>query len=420
MQGLHQRIRDVRDTMGFAFRHRARTNQEPLVTSASAGFSRGSHFCCPSSRRKLDRPTHAGHRYRIGVAPVTPSIRYAVTSDGIRIAFFTLGQGPPCVVLFPYHVSHLELNWKVAVHRRGLQFLADHFTVVAIDLRGTGLSERNVDGLSLEAFASDIEVVLAALRIERAAICAMGPSAPIALHFAKRAPQRVPRIVLIQGGESETNRRLLSLRALNPDVETRLRGVLVGGDDSDNAAALAAAARESMSPDVLRHWERLLATTNVEDVATGVAAPTLLLHAADDDVIPLRAGQALAQKMANARFVPLAEAHPMQVWRSGEALREMADWIAAGFGRDARTSRRTKRAAASAARAGLTGREVEVLRLLAAGKTNRQIAATLFISPNTVSHHLRNIFAKSGATNRTQAAAFAHVHRLAASRRASK
>jgi DNA-binding CsgD family transcriptional regulator len=62
--------------------------------------------------------------------------------------------------------------------------------------------------------------------------------------------------------------------------------------------------------------------------------------------------------------------------------------------------------------AGLTGREVEVLRLIAAGHSNRAIAQALFISPNTVLHHVSNIFTKTGAANRAQAAAYATRHGL--------
>ena len=63
--------------------------------------------------------------------------------------------------------------------------------------------------------------------------------------------------------------------------------------------------------------------------------------------------------------------------------------------------------------AGLTGREVEVLRLIAAGHSNRAIAQALFISPNTVLHHVSSIFAKLGVANRAEAAAYATRRGLA-------
>jgi DNA-binding NarL/FixJ family response regulator len=65
-----------------------------------------------------------------------------------------------------------------------------------------------------------------------------------------------------------------------------------------------------------------------------------------------------------------------------------------------------------AAPGGLTAREVEVLRLVAAGKTNPEIAAMLVLSEKTVARHLSNIFSKIDVTSRTAAAAFAFENRL--------
>jgi len=66
----------------------------------------------------------------------------------------------------------------------------------------------------------------------------------------------------------------------------------------------------------------------------------------------------------------------------------------------------------AAGRLGLTSREFEVLRLVAAGQSNREIAAALFISPKTASVHVSNILAKLGTATRTEAAARAHTLRL--------
>jgi DNA-binding CsgD family transcriptional regulator len=65
--------------------------------------------------------------------------------------------------------------------------------------------------------------------------------------------------------------------------------------------------------------------------------------------------------------------------------------------------------------AGLSEREVEVLRLIAAGKSNREIAGELVISSNTVANHVTSIFNKTGAANRAEAAAYATRHGLTAS-----
>jgi DNA-binding CsgD family transcriptional regulator len=69
-------------------------------------------------------------------------------------------------------------------------------------------------------------------------------------------------------------------------------------------------------------------------------------------------------------------------------------------------------AAALPAVAGLSAREVQVLRLVAAGKTNQEIATSLFRSPNTVANHVRNILGKTQAANRAEASAFAVRHQL--------
>ena len=66
-----------------------------------------------------------------------------------------------------------------------------------------------------------------------------------------------------------------------------------------------------------------------------------------------------------------------------------------------------------AASAGLTARERDVLRLIAAGRSNQQIGEALFISPRTAQNHVTHLLAKLGLPSRTAAAAYAHTHGLA-------
>jgi DNA-binding CsgD family transcriptional regulator len=96
------------------------------------------------------------------------------------------------------------------------------------------------------------------------------------------------------------------------------------------------------------------------------------------------------------------------VWELG-AAREAFDALGARVDRE-----RVESLLAGDRRAthGLTQREVEVLRLVAAGKSNREIAAALVISEHTVARHLQNVFAKLGVSSRTAASAFAYEHDL--------
>ena len=99
-----------------------------------------------------------------------------------------------------------------------------------------------------------------------------------------------------------------------------------------------------------------------------------------------------AEAFATGRTLPLAEAIA--------AARALAAELATA-------------APARPAPSGLTPRELDVLRLLAAGRSNREIAQTLSISEHTVEHHVRHVLSKLSLPSRTAAAAYAHTHGLA-------
>jgi len=88
----------------------------------------------------------------------------------------------------------------------------------------------------------------------------------------------------------------------------------------------------------------------------------------------------------------------------------VASKVVSEFARMARDRRSSQ--TSSPGDVGLTARELEVLRLVATGASNREIAETLFITEGTVKNHLSNILAKLGARDRTQAAVYAWKHGL--------
>jgi DNA-binding CsgD family transcriptional regulator/pimeloyl-ACP methyl ester carboxylesterase len=334
-------------------------------------------------------------------------------AGGGRVAFHVLGTGPAVAMLFPYHVNHLALNWRVPLHRGATQFLARQFTVINLDFPGAGLSRPFKGRLELRALSAALEAVRRAVGVERWTLCAMGAAGLIACDYAARQPQHVARLVLIATGESDANRHLLHLRRRSPDVEAELRGALLGGvGDTRNSRALAAVARQSLSPARVADWERMLGRKRLLSLARRVSVPVLYVHAASDRLVPHSAAQALIEKLRHGTLHVVAATSGMDVWRKREAVREIARFVEAAdeSPRARRSSRRPRR---DVFPAGLSAREVEVIRLLAVGRTSRQIADDLFISLNTVSYHLRNIFAKIGVSNRTAAAAFAYESGIA-------
>jgi len=123
-------------------------------------------------------------------------------------------------------------------------------------------------------------------------------------------------------------------------------------------------------------------------------------------VAPLHVAHSLSAQVAHLRRVG---APSRQVQEIAERVRRTAEPL--GLRRVLRAVGASSPAAADRPD-GLTAREVETLRLLADGMSNRDIARTLVISESTAANHVRSIFLKTGAANRTQAARYAAANNL--------
>jgi ATP/maltotriose-dependent transcriptional regulator MalT len=195
------------------------------------------------------------------------------------------------------------------------------------------------------------------------------------------------------------------------------------------------------------HVQICVASGDLDTAATGAAELEATAEAFGSAMLRATALSArgrvqLARHESQAACVTLREA--LELWQTfdvpyevattrtllGQALREVDDHEGAassfaaaealfeqiGAHLAAREARGSRDVAGQRLPAGLSAREVEVLRLIAAGRTNKEIASELFLSAKTVSRHLSNIFTKIGVSSRSAATAFAFEHDLVSGR----
>ena len=212
-------------------------------------------------------------------------------------------------------------------------------------------------------------------------------------------------------GDSEVNRRLAALRLGHVNVEADLRATVLGGlRDPLNTEALAAVFRKAVDPSALHRFEALLHAADLSAFLSRVTAPTLFVSASEDGLMTSASAQLMATLIPGAIFRTFPGTSPLAIWRNPAAMQTTIQFLKGSLSdTDTPGFRYETRARSSSTGPGsLTEREKEVLDLLAQGMTNQQIAHELFISLNTVRHHLKNIFFKTHTSNRTEAASFAH------------
>jgi DNA-binding NarL/FixJ family response regulator len=171
--------------------------------------------------------------------------------------------------------------------------------------------------------------------------------------------------------------------------------------------------RISTTGEIAARIQHVGSYTDVVARLTEVRAPTLVLHAKGDERIPISEGRLIASLIPNSRFVELLSRNHLTL-EDEPAWPVLVSEVKSFLAGDA-----ARPAARPAAPDDLTVREVEVLRLIAEGRSNQEIADALVISIHTVTNHVKSILSKTGAANRTEAAAYAHRHRIIGSSTAS-
>lgn len=345
------------------------------------------------------------------MSPASP-ISYATSADGARIAWRAEGEGPSLLFAPPWPVTMASGSpWpRIVTSTFGGR-------VIYFDRRGFGNSQANVEH-SPERYADDLEAVADAAGLTEIVIYAAAAGCVESLLLAART-SRVTRILLaepiLSGSEwrlRPETRSILSL--LDQDVTTfwRVMGQYAAGWGKNIGALAGTAPVATSNPGDIRALFDALGSCELAGVAPLVSAECLIIHNTGDSLVPHPHSAELARLLPNARLLLFTSPDR---WAQDSAV---ADESRMFFGGEnvPPPPRRDAEPLAPGCVAGLSARETQVLSLIAAGKSNREIADTLVISRSTVATHIHHILEKVGVSNRAAATAWAIRHGLAASR----
>lgn len=336
-------------------------------------------------------------------------IRFATTSDGIKIAMASSGRGYP-LVRAAHWMTHLEWDWQTPVWAPWLEALSSRCELHRYDARGCGLSDRQPGSVTLDGMVADLEAVVEAAGLDRFALLGASQGGAVSIAYTARHPDRVSHLVLL-----DAFARGLLVRQNDPavrDTVDAMGRLMLSGWGQGNAAFrqmfttqfFPTATREqadafndmqrlSCAPDIARQLMLAFAGLDASSSLAAIRCPALVLHCRGDARVPFEEGRRVAAGIEGARFEPLDSMNHVPL--AGEPAFEQAlglifDFLPAG-------------ADASGAFAALSRRERDMVELIARGLDNAQIAAHLGLAEKTVRNNVSLVFEKLGAENRAQA-----------------
>ena len=334
-----------------------------------------------------------------------PPVRYATTSDGYNIAFTVQGDGPPLLCL-PFAFSHAQAVWTGSSATPLLQKLSERFRVVYYDGRGQGLSQRGLPpGISIESFLLDLRAVIETLQLRQAIVFGDTFAAHVAVRLAVQDPEKVSALVLMHCPVSFASHADWSRTLIIQNWEYYLRlqvglSVPSGAEETQRLLNRVEGLKSRITQQDHLRIVDAFASSDLIKLLPQVSIPALVVHPAS---------QTFVDQEESARLAALPKQGRLAVVGGSGFFGDPDQTLAAIEGLLASSSMPTK---ATPPEHSLSGREVEVLRLVAAGKSNQEIADELVISLNTVNRHVSNIYAKTGASNRAHAAIYARDHGL--------
>ena len=305
---LTTRVKQLRQAVGD-------TGRDQRVVQTVHG--RGYRFVAPVEEVPGD-----AERPHLAVPPdLRQDIHFCTASDGTRIAYATVGTGPP-LVRAAHWITHLDYDWQSPVWRHWLVGLARRHQFIRYDERGCGLSAHDVDDFSLDAFVRDLEAVVDDLGLERFPLLGVSQGGAMAITYAARHPERVSHLILL-GAYAQGRLRRAVTDEQRREAALQFEIVRLGWGREDPAfrrfftstfipdappelwESFAELLRRTTSAENAAQMLETWAMIDVTKDAARVQAPTLLLHARDELRVPQEQAHLLASLIPNARFVPL-------------------------------------------------------------------------------------------------------------------
>ncbi|MEU9737016.1 alpha/beta fold hydrolase [Streptomyces sp. NPDC048002] len=289
---------------------------------------RGYQFVAALTAMGAEAPVRTGHRS--GETPPavdgprdadSQTIRFCRAGDGTRIAYASIGEGPPLLKAANW-MTHLDLERTTPVWAHWLGGLARNRRLIRYDERGCGLSDWAVPGFTFDDWVDDLHTVVEAAGLDRFPLLGVSQGGAVAVAYAVRHPERVSRLVLAGAysrgrqvrARDETER---AEAALDLDVarvgwihqDPRFLKVFASQflpegtpEDWDEFTAFQ---RQTTSPSNGVRFLEEFAQIDVSDIAHRVACPTLILHSRDDERVPVSQANELAALIPDSRLVLL-------------------------------------------------------------------------------------------------------------------
>ena len=322
--------------------------------------------------------------------------------DGGGVAYASIGEGP-LLVFGAKWVSHLEEEWDDLRARSFYEDLARAHRVVRYDRLGAGLSDRSLPGpASIELDTRTLRSVIEASGGgEPATVFACSCSSLGTASLAAQAPELIRKVVFFGSYVSRddlpevTRRSLIDFVRVNWALAAQmLAGLILPHASGDEIAALSRHKRRAADADLAAEFLELELFGDARPFLPHVTMPALVLHRRGDRAVPISRGRELAALLPNARFIALTgDSHLPHIDDQREVQRALAGFLDDAAPIDANGD------------SPLTHREAEVLRLVAVGLSNREIASSLVLSEHTVHRHVANILRKLTQSSRAAAAA---------------